>query len=287
MFNTKACGSLFHRLFLNIKAMKNLLFLILLLGATSCDQLLKTMTMPVPSQGLSTQEIVEGLKTALKVGTDSSVAVTSRMNGYYLDKAIKIMLPPEADIIYQNKDNMIFKAAGINRKIEEAVVALNRAAEDAASEAGPIFKQAIMQLSITDGIAILRGNNPAVNKASATFDSTAATAYLRSMTYQQLRDAFAPKIKASLNKKLVGNYSPAQIWNNLTTTYNGVAGKSFGMIKPVENTDLSIYVTGKALDGLFFKVGQEEIRIRRDPLAWAKTSVGDILSNVFGEKGRL
>ncbi len=268
--------------------MKNIAFILLLTlaptGVPSCDQLLKSVTVPAPSsQGLSGSDIVEGLKTALRVGTDSSVATTSRINGYYKDAVIKIMLPPEAAVIYDNKDNLLFKTTGLDKKLEEAVMALNRAAEDAASEAGPIFKDAILHMSITDGLAILKGNNPAAQSTTSVFDSTAATGYLRSTTYQQLSDAFAPKINASLSKKLVGNYSPNQIWQTLTSTYNGVAGNSFGMIEPVKTTDLGQYVTEKALDGLFYKVGKEEIKIRRDPLAWARTSVGSILDRVFGK----
>jgi hypothetical protein len=268
--------------------MKNLMLILLLIsapaGVPSCDQLMKTVTTtPQASQGLSGSEIVEGLKTALRVGTDSSVATTSKLNGFYRDEVIKILLPPEASKIYENKDNILFRAAGIDKKLEEAVLALNRAAEDAAGEAGPIFRDAILNMSITDGLSILKGKNPAAQTQEATFDSTAATAYLRSTTYGQLRDAFSPKVNASLSKKLVGNYSPNQIWQTLTSTYNGVAGKSLGLIEPVETTDLGAYVTGKALDGLFYKVGQEEIKIRRDPLAWARTTVGNILERVFGK----
>ncbi len=255
---------------------------IILTGISSCDEILKTISAPSQGQGLTTSEIVEGLKTALRVGADTSVSVTSRLNGYYKDEAIKILLPPEAAVIYDNKDNVLFKATGIDRKIEETVMALNRAAEDAAGEAGPIFRDAIMNLSITDGLAILKGRNPAAQQSASGFDSTAATHYLRSTTYIQLRNAFAPKINASLNKKLLGNYSPNQVWQTLTSTYNGVAKKSFGLIEPVNNTDLGAWVTEKALDGLFYKVGREEIQIRRDPMAWARTSVGGILQKVFG-----
>ncbi len=253
---------------------------------TSCDELLKTVSsLPAQSSpGLSSSDIVEGLKTALRVGTDTSVAVTSRINGYYKDDIIKILLPPEADIIYKNKNSVLFRATGLDRKIEDAVMALNRAAEDAAGEAGPIFRDAIMSLTITDGLSILKGKNPAAPSNSSAFDSTAATEYLKSTTYNRLRDAFAPKINASLNKKLVGNYSPNQVWERLTSGYNGVAEKSLGLIEPMQNTDLGAWVTSRALDGLFYKVGREEIEIRRDPLAWAKSSVGGILKKVFGSK---
>lgn len=254
----------------------------------SCDQLLDTAISIVDEQNtastpLSSSEIVEGLKTALGVGTDSSVSVTSSLNGFYKDEAIKILLPPEAEVLYENKDHALLKATGLDKKIEEAVLALNRAAEDAASEAGPIFKEAIVSMSITDGLSILKGKNPADPSSGSAFDSTAATAYLESTTLNQLENAFSPVVNTSLDKKLVGNYSPNQIWNTLTSSYNSVARSSFGVLKPVNNTDLGQYVTQKALDGIFLKVAEEEIKIRRDPLAWASTSVGNILKRVFGQ----
>ena len=262
-----------------------LLFVLSPYAVPSCDDLLKnTSGIPGTSGSLGNTEIVEGLKTALRVGTDSSVSVTSRLNGFYKDQAIKILLPPEASIIYENRNNALIKAAGIDKKIEEAVMALNRAAEDAASEAGPIFKDAIMGMSITDGLSILRGTNPATSKTSAAFDSTAATAYLKSTTFNSLRDAFSPKINRSLDKKLVGNFSANQIWNSLTGSYNTVANNSFGIVKPVTTVNLSDYVTENALDGIFYKVATEEIKIRRDPWKWAQTSVGSILQKVFGSK---
>ena len=266
--------------------MKNILFLLIVLLSQSsvpgCEEMIKQISSS-ESKSLTNQEIIEGLKTALIVGTDSSVSYASKTNGYYRDEAIKILLPPEANIIYANKNNALLKAAGIDRKIEDAVIALNRAAEDAAKEAAPIFKNAIVNLSISDGISILRGINPAAEQQTGgNFDSTAATAYLRFTTYHDLSIAFSPKINTSLDKVLVGNLSPNQIWNTLTSSYNTVSSKSFGILDPMKNTDLGTYVTEKALDGLFLKVAEEEKKIRSDPWRWAKTSVGNILQKVFG-----
>ncbi|MCK4922350.1 MAG: DUF4197 domain-containing protein [Bacteroidales bacterium] len=256
-------------------------------GPRSCDDVLDTaiaVAMGTDSgpKALSNTEIINGLKTALNVGTDSSVSTTSAINGFYKDEAIKILLPPEAKILYDNKDKALLKTLKLDQKIEEAIMALNRAAEDAAKEAGPIFKDAILNMSISDGMSILKGKNPLISQSNAEFDSSAATSYLQSATRDKLRDAFAPKVNTSLDKVLVGNYSPNQIWNSLSTNYNTVADKSFGMVEPMNNTNLGAYVTEKALDGLFLKVAEEEIKIRRDPWAWAKTSVGNILSRVFG-----
>jgi len=256
-----------------------------LLAVTGCGELMNILTMPSSTGGsLSTSEIIEGLKTALMVGTDTSVSVTSRLNGFYKDEEIKILLPPEAQKIYENKNNALFRLAGLDKKLEDAVLALNRAAEDASREAGPIFRNAITSLSITDGYSILKGRNPAETSQSAVFDSTAATGYLRSTTYSQLSAAFSPKINVSLDKALVGKYSPNQIWNTLIGTYNNIANKSLGIIEPVKTTNLGQYVTEKALNGLFYKVSAEEREIRRDPGKWAATAVGNILQRVFGGK---
>jgi len=256
-----------------------------MLGISGCAELMNIVSMPSSSTpGLSSSEIIEGLKTALLVGTDTSVSVTSRLNGYYKDEAIKILLPPEAEKIYANKNNALFRLSGLDKKLEDAVLAINRAAEDAAKEAGPIFKSAITGLSISDGYSILKGKNPAAQVQTSSFDSTAATGYLRSTTYIQLRDAFSPKINVSLDKALIGRYSPNQIWNTLTSSYNTIASKSMGLIEPVPTTNLGQYVTEKALDGLFFKVSIQEKEIRKDPGKWAKTAVGNILQRVFGNK---
>jgi hypothetical protein len=252
-----------------------------------CAELMNIVTQSTQestgSKPLSGNEVIEGLKTALLVGTDTSVSHTSRLNGFYMDKAIKILLPPEAQKIYENKDKAIFKATGLDKKLEEAVMAINRAAEDASREATPIFKSAITGMSFSDGWAILKGSNPASATKVPGFDSTAATGYLRSTTYSKLSTAFKPKVNASLDKKLVGNYSPNQIWNTLTSSYNTVAKNSMGMIEPVKTTDLGTYVTEKALDGLFYKVAIQEKLIRRNPMKWAKTAVGNILQKVFGK----
>jgi len=270
-------------------AMKHYLIILAIVLSPSvvpgCEELLKNL--PVGTQtaaGLSGQEIIEGLKTALVVGTDSSVYTTSRKDGFYRDEAIKILLPPEAQIIYENRNNSLLKVIGIDKKIEDAVLALNRAAEDAAKEAGPVFKNAVTGLSITEGMSILKGKNPLAETSESAFDSTAATAYLRSSTYNDLKVAFAPKVNTSLDKVLVGNLSPNEIWDALATNYNKVASKSFGLIEPMKNPDLGSYVTEKALEGLFLKVSDEEIKIRRDPGKWATTAAGNILQRVFGSQ---
>jgi hypothetical protein len=280
-----------HRLFFSFNVMKITQIVLIIVSLTlvlpGCAELMNIANQATQQPGnqnpLTGNEVIEGLKTALLVGTDTSVSQTSRINGFYKDEVIKILLPPEAQIIYQNKDKAIFKATGLDKKLEEAVMAINRAAEDASKEATPIFKNAITGMSFSDGWAILKGSNPAAKIKVAGFDSTAATGYLQSTTYSQLSAAFSPKVNTSLDKKLVGNFSPNQIWNTLTSSYNAVAKNSLGMIDPVKTTDLGAYVTEKALDGLFHKISIQEKKIRKDPMKWAKTGVGNILQRVFGK----
>lgn len=266
---------------------KNIAILIcLLIGIlNSCELLDNT------EDGLTTEEVIEGLKTALAVGTDTTVVKTSAEDGYFGDPLIKIPLPDEADIIIDNLDNQILSTLGltelIEQKLEDVVLSINRAAEDAASDAGPIFKDAITSLTIEDAWDILNGINPASGTKAEEFDSTAATAYLRSTCYDPLIEAFSPYINAALDKDIsVLGFSANDAWNTLTTYYNQAANSPldiFDNLKPV-NTDIAEYTVSKALDGLFFKVGEEEIKIRRDPWAWASETVGKILTKVFGQK---
>jgi hypothetical protein len=262
-----------------MERLKYLLVLVISLFFYSCEELGDFFD--EENNKLTEGEVVEGLKTALEVGSDTAVAVTSKINGYYKDEAIKIMLPPEADIIYENKDNPLLQTTGLDQLIDDAVLSLNRAAEDAASAASPILKDAIFSLSIADGWDILNGKNPADTSAQqAEFDSTAATQYLVSTTYQDLYSTFKPKINNSLEEKQVGNLSTKQIWNDLTTTYN-TAAEPLGM--ETVDTELDSYVTEKALDGLFLKIAKEEREIREDPGKWAGTAVESILTKVFSQ----
>lgn len=228
--------------------------------------------------GLSDSEIAEGLKTALEVGADSSVFKTSALDGFYKNEAIKILLPPEAGVIVDN----IGRIPGGEDLIENLILSINRSAEDAAKSAAPILKDAVRGLTINDALTILNGQNPAMGKKSGSaFDSTAATGYLRSTTYNDLTAAFSVPINASLDKKLVNNISTNSAWRDLTSTFNKFA---FLIGEDQINTNLGEFVTQKALNGLFTQVGNEEIKIRRDPWKWVTTAVGDILTKVFGSK---
>jgi len=256
--------------------------------------------------GLTEEEIIEGLKTALNVGSDSASTNLSATDGYYGNSLVKIPLPPEvADIRDRINANTtlewISATIGLEEKFEDVIKTVNRSAESAAREAAPIFKEAITGLTIAQGWDILNGIVPSDKKSTLAgdFDSTAATQYLSQKTFVPLTDLYAPKINAALDRDLVGGYSATETWESLTTKYNSflsrndvkaalLAAELLG--KPIDlpasiNTDLGEFSVEKALDGLFYMVGNEEIKIRRDPLAWAKTVVGNILERVFGSGG--
>lgn len=217
---------------------------------------------------LSQDEVVEGLKEALRVGTDTSVTMLHKTDGYFKDQAVRILLPPEIQMI-QNNLNALGISAVTQPLIDQLVLKINRSAEDAASEAKPIFVNAITNMTITDGLSILNGSD------------SSATSYLRTNTYSDLKGLFAPKIDNSLNKPLVGNVSAASTYKQIVDLYNEAAELRnkipLGTKYTIVNPSLSDYVTGKALTGLFIKVADEEKAIRTDPVA----RVTDILKKVF------
>lgn len=217
-----------------------------------------------PTAALSNEEVIQGLREALKVGTDTSVTVLNKLDGYYRDSIVKILLPQEAQVIYQRVSNI----PGLSNLLDQTILSMNRAAEDAASEAKPIFVDAITSITIADGFSILNGSD------------TAATAYLNNRTYQPLFDVFKPKIQQSLDKPLVAGLSTEQIYKNLIDGYNAASLNGI-LFDRITNNTLSAHVTGKALDGLFVKVADQEMKIRKDPLA----RVTEILQRVFGSKG--
>lgn len=250
--------------------MKKLLFILFTFSIifTACDVLEDVArSIEEPGSGsfpLTEQEVVKGLKEALRVSTDTAVNIVSQTNGYFRDELIKIYLPPEADQIMKYKDNAMLQAVGVSKLIDDVVFRMNRAAEDAASSATPIFLNAIQSMTIQDAFSILNGSD------------TAATNYFRRNTYQQLQASFKPKIRNSLNQPLVGNISANKAWSSLTNKYNDVAAIAGWQ---EVSTQLDVYVTRKALNGLFLKLSMEEKAIRKDP----KARVTDILERVFGK----
>ncbi|MDP3930418.1 MAG: DUF4197 domain-containing protein [Bacteroidota bacterium] len=233
-------------------------FLFLLtLSFTSCEEVSEILQ----ATGLTNEEVISGLKTALNIGTDTSVTTLSKTDGYFKDELVKILLPAEAAPVY----GVLTSLPGGSLLINEAVLAINRAAEDAAPEAKDIFVTAVTGITIADGFEILNGGD------------TAATIYLQGKTYNPLTDAFKPKIQNSLSKPLILNTSAEQAYALVLKTYNDAS--LGGLLWPeIKTNTLTDHVTQKALTGLFFKVGEEEKKIRRDPLH----RVSDILKKVFG-----
>ena len=216
-----------------------------------CDTA-KNILASVGNGNLSSAEVVQGLKDALRVGTDSSTYHLALLDGFYKDDMIKILMPPEAQ-----KLEKTLRGVGLGSIVDKAVLSMNRSAEDATKYVGDIFLNSIKQMSIQDAFGILRGND------------RAATDYLKRTTSAQLTAAFKPVVSKSLQFTDATKY-----WKDVFTAYNRFSNT------PV-NTNLTDYVTQKALDGLFYHIGLEEQKIRKDPAA----RVTDILKKVFANPG--
>jgi hypothetical protein len=200
--------------------------------------------------GLSNEDIVSGLKEALSVGAQNSSNKLSSLNGFMGNAAIKVLMPDEA-----KKVESTLRSAGLGKLVDDAILSMNRAAEEASKSAAPIFVDAIKGMNVQDALGILRGND------------SAATTYLKGKTWDPLTSAFKPVIDGALEKTGATKY-----WAAVFEAYNKIP-----LTKKV-NTDLSNYVTGRALGGMFYQVALEEQSIRKNPAA----RVNDILKKVFG-----
>ena len=235
-----------------------------LLLFAGCSQLMQVLQTASTVQELTEIDVISGLKEALIVGARNAAGRLSSENGYYGDPAVKIPMPDEAKVIVDN----ISKIPGGEKLIENVILNINRAAEDAAKEAAPIFVSSVTQMTVSDAFGILHGAD------------NAATQYLIKTTYNDLYSLYRPKISASTEKELVAGISAQESWTTLTgkwnTLANSIAGKLAGL-SPV-TTDLNDFLTRKALDGIFMKVEAEELRIRKEVSA----RVTPILQKVFG-----
>jgi hypothetical protein len=200
--------------------------------------------------GLTEKDAADGIREALTKGTEQSVKIVSNPNGYFGNPEIKIPFPKEA-----NEMESTLRKAGFGKKVDQFILSMNRAAENAAKEATPIFIAAIKKMTISDAISIVKGPDDA------------ATKYLNKNTSPELNVKFQPPIKASLDK-----VSATKYWGDLVSLYNKIP-----FVKKM-NPNLTAYVTGKAIDGLFVMVAKEELKIRKDPVA--RTS--ELLKKVFG-----
>ena len=222
------------------------------------DELLKQLP-PLPGgprgsvpSSLGEVKIGEGLKQALQIGTENAVKLTGRLDGYFKNAAIKILMPDRLKTLER-----ALRAVGYDRQVDEFVLKMNRAAERAAPAAKQIFWSAIGEMTIDDARGILDGRE------------TAATDYFKSKTTGPLTTAFSPAVHRTMAE--VG----------ASRQYEELFGRTQRIPFPdLEAFDLDRYVVGKALDGLFHVVGDEEKRIRTNPAA----RVTDLLREVFGRR---
>ncbi len=228
---------------------------LIILGLSSCDvqsqNAIGGILKQIPTGGTpTTLEISSALKQALEFGTTAGADRLSAKDGFFGNLAVKILFPTEAQ-----KVEKTLRSVGLNSLADNVILSINRAAEDAAKEAKPIFVSAIKQMTIADATNILLGNK------------NSATEYFKRVTTAQLMEKFRPVITTSLSKVGATRY-----WGDAATAYNKLP-----LVKPV-NTDLSTYVAQKAIDGMFIQVAQEELKIR-DNLSARTTG---LLQKVFG-----
>jgi len=238
-----------------------ILSIFLLAACSQITQLLQTVS---AVKELTDGDIIEGLKEALTIGAKNAAERLASENGYYGDQQVKIPLPEEAGIIVEN----IGRIPGGDQLIENVILSINRAAEDAAREAAPVFVGAVTRMTIADGYNILHGAD------------NAATEYLRSSTWNELYSLYKPKITASTKREIVAGISAQQSWLTLTEKWNMVANSvagRFAGFNPV-TTDLDDFLTRKALEGVFLKIADEELKIRKEVSA----RVTPLLQRVFG-----
>jgi hypothetical protein len=220
----------------------------------SAASIVTTTTQPNNAPpALTNDEVISGLKEALVVGATNSVNLTSVTDGFLGNSAIRLPFPPDAQKV---KDKAL--EWGLTGQVEKFETTLNRAAEEASKTALPIFRNAILNMSISDGFAILKGGEGA------------ATKYLRDNTTSQLVTAFRPKVDSAIAKVKLTEY-----WNPIINKYNSAVTLTGGQ---KINPDLGAFVTERAILGLFQIVETEENKIRKDPVA----RVTDILKKVFG-----
>ncbi len=261
------------------------------------------------------EALVLGSKTAAITLSDTS-GTTNNFNeitGYFANELIKINLPPDANKAIETVNLLngntagkaLLAAAGIDlSQYREAMIrGLNRGAEKAADLSVDVFKEAIIQMSFTSARDILLGK-----------DSTAATKYLDSTTSDVLTSGFTPIVDSAFSAVKVTafgtEFTVKGLWSDFSVNYNKVAyayqtlksnaastslltsipattaleaisGTGVNSVDPL-NTDIVNFATGKALDGLFYMVGKQEVKIRRDPVA-ALASVGDLVTQTVGD----
>lgn len=213
---------------------RKLLTFVLILNLTACAELQEIAKQLPQSGSIGNAEIASGLRQVLDFGIDKQVTKLTQKDGFFKNELVKILLPEEL-----HKVDKALRDIGLSSLADEGLKVLNRAAEDAVKEATPIFVDAVKGITFADAKNILLGNNDA------------ATQYLTSKTQTALYNKFKPVIKNSFSK--VG---ADDIWNNLINKYN-----TLPFTKDV-NPDLTDYVTGEALKGVYTMIAVEEKEIR-------------------------
>jgi Protein of unknown function (DUF4197) len=199
---------------------------------------------------LSESDAASGIRTALERGAISAVGLLGRDGGFLNDPKVRIPLPG-----FLNDAAKLLKATGQGAKVDELVASMNRAAELAVPQAKALLVSAAKSISVQDAVRIVRGGD------------TSVTDYFSGRTREPLAQKFLPIVSQATQKVA------------LAEKYNAVAGKAAGMgLLKQKDANLQVYVTGKALDGLYFMIGEEEKKIRRDPVGTGSA----ILRKVFG-----
>ncbi len=231
-----------------------LVFILLLSSAVGetagLEDVMKTLG-SASKAGPDENTTASGLKEALSVGTDKAVKSVSRVDGYFGNQAIKILMPGNIQKVADVLGKM-----GYQKQVDDFVLSMNRAAEKAAPQAVSFFVDAIKQMTFDDARNILGGGE------------TAATEFFKRKTHDRLYNAFKPIISQSMDQ--VG---ATRSYKEMMGSYDSIP------FMDKQSVDLDHYVTNKSLDGLFYMVGQEEKKIRTDPAA--RTT--DLLKTVFGK----
>jgi Protein of unknown function (DUF4197) len=220
-------------------------------AAAQVDQFLKSMGIGQQSS-LPDVKVDAGLKQALQVATEKSVSLTGRTNGYFSNQAIKILMPEKLQTVESG-----LRMVGYGPQVDEFVLSMNRAAEQAAPAAKKIFTDAITGMTFDDAKKILSGGN------------TSATEFFKAKTSDQLTAAFKPVVDKTMAQ------------TGVVQQYQALMGR-FDAIPFMRSQtfDIDGYVVGKALDGLFHVMGEQETLIRTNPAA--RTT--ELLREVFATK---
>jgi len=223
-----------------------------ILAQSQADDIWKKTQSTLGARGLSNDKITAGLKEALTISTGNAVASTGRPDGFLKNLAIKILLPEKLRAVGKG-----MRMVGMGAQVDELEVGMNRAAEQATPAAKQIFIKAVTSMTFADARQILSGGD------------TAATEYFKRTSSDQLTAAFAPIVHQAMERVGVIKQYDKVMQNSVAVS---LAGN--------QNFSLDKYVVGKTMDGLFYMLGEEEKKIRKDPAA----QVTSLLKEVFGRK---